>query len=300
MKKLFIAICGGALLFSGCKEHDAPVDFSTTTAAGDTTYVVTPVPPATSRQVLVEEFTGQSCPNCPQAHGDLDAISAANPGLINVVSMYTTGQPQANPPAGALYDFRTTSATTIGNTVFNGIPGLPAAAIDRVSASGSVLQLGSGSWDGIINNELKVVDSINLSVTSAYDTASKKATITALVTYLYPLSTPQNLSIYIVEDSMSDLQEFSSGDQTYLFMDVFRDMVTPPVPWGAPLTVSGTNNKAAGQFFQRIYPGYSLPAPVGTSPAINPAHCRVIAFVSCANDGTDYHVMQSAQCKFAP
>jgi hypothetical protein len=305
MKKLLIAICGCGLLFTACKEHDTPIDFGTsgttgTTACVDTSYVITPVPPATKRQVLVEEFTGQSCSNCPPAHDNLDTISAHNPGLINVVSMYANISPQSDPPPGAIYDFRNTIALNIVTTVYGGIAGTPAAAIDRIPSGGSIVQIGANSWDGIINTELTVPDSINMTVASVYDTSTKLATITATITYLNSISTPQNLSIYIVEDSITDLQEFITGDQTYMFMDVFRDMVTSQ-PWGDPLqATTGNNTKPAGQFFQRVYCSYQLPASLpSTAPAINPAHCRVIAFVNCTN-GTDIHVMQSAQCKFAP
>jgi hypothetical protein len=300
MKKIYFTVICYGMLLAGCMEKNSPLDFSSSvTAIGDTTYVLSAVPNTAPHQVLVEEFTGQSCPNCPNAHHDLDVISASHAGLINVVSMYTTGQPQSIPPPGAIYDFRNATATNILNTIYNGGGGgLPAAGIDRTfeSASSSILQTGSGSWDGIIIPQLTVTDSLNLTVQSTYNSTTHVATITSVVTYAQSVSTPQNLSIYIVEDSIFDKQDFpDSVHNNYVFMDVFRDMVTAQ-PYGEPLAVSvGNNAKEPGRVFQRVYT-YKLPA---NTPAINPLHCRVIAFVNNTN-GTDQHIMQSAQCKFAP
>jgi len=293
MKKLllFTFIC--SLIWAGCKEHDNGID--TVKTVSDTSYIVTPIPTASQHQVLVEEFTGQTCPNCPGGKTLLDGLATANPGRINIVSMYTVGSPDSRPPTGAIYDFRDSIALNILNGVFGNIPGLPSAGIDRVPGNG-LAQLGAASWTTPINAQLQVTDSVNLVVTSSYDSVKKIATITAGITYTRLVSTPQNLSMVIVEDSISDLQTMSSGSiQTYLFLDVFCGMVTS-APWGDPLQVTTANNaKEAGRFFQKTYT-YSLPVK---SPAIVPAHCRVIAFVNNTN-GTDVHVMQSAQCKFAP
>jgi len=296
MKKLLFAICCTPLLFAGCKENDTPINFGSRVPV-ITTFVASPVPEAAKRQVLVEEFTGQTCPNCPTAHAALDSISAHNPGRVNVVSMYAALSPQSNPPTGYTYDLRNAIALSMANAIYNNIPGLPAAGIDRIPVGGSIIQVGDATWDGIINSELAASDSVTLTDTCTYDAATGKATITVNFTYTQPVSTPQNLSIVIVEDSIIDLQEFPNNkDQTYTFRDVFRDMVTA-APSGDVIQVTkGSDAKEAGRSFQYVYSNYPLPV---VHPAINPAHCRVIAFVNNTN-GTDLHIMQSAQCKFAP
>ncbi len=292
MKNILFAFCGVALLFTGCKEHDIPIDFSIK-AISDSTGVSSSVPAPAPHQVLVEEFTGESCPNCPSAHSDLDKVSTigAGNGLVNVISMYTAGSPQSIPPSGAVYDLRDDVATAVLSGIFGNVGGLPAASIDRVSSGGSVVQVGSSSWDGVISSELAIASPVNISVTSAYNAANGTASITAIVTYTQPQTTTQNLSVVIVEDSISDLQEFPSVVQNYTFMDVFRGMATK-VPAGDVLqATAGNDTKEAGRFFQKVY-AYKLPAK---TPAIVPAHCRVIAFVNSTN-GSDKHILQSAQC----
>ncbi len=295
MKRRLFAISCAALIFTGCKEHGTLIDFGTNSTS-QTSSVVSPVPSPDPHQVLVEEFTGQSCPNCPQAHAAIDAISAQNPGRVNLISLYPLSSPkpfpQCVPPTGAQYDFEEITAENVLDGIFGNPGGLPASGADRVSYNGSVLQLGPNGSDGIITTQLAVASPVNIIVTSNYDLAKNVAIINATVTYTEASSTSQNLSIVVVEDNISDLQEFPGVIQKYVFMDVYRGMVTA-VPAGDVLQVTKNSNaKEAGRCFKKTY-AYALPAK---SPAIVPSNCRIIAFVSNA-DGADKRVLQSAQCK---
>lgn len=297
MKNKLLAICCIALAFAGCKENDTPVDFSgAVTAGNDSTYLLpaTSIPAADAHNVLIEDFTGQSCSNCPAAHAVLEGLIAT--GHVNVVSLYITNFLQTTPPNGALYDFRDSTATLLCSNIYGGVTGsgIPSGGVDRVPVSSSLL-LFSGGWSGAVATQKTVVDSVNLAVTSSYNPSDSVATIIATITYLKPMSTVQNISIVVVEDTMYDKQEDDlTTDNSYLFTDVYRGMVTS-VPYGdAILNTMAT--KEAGRVYWRRYT-YKL-KPQGSHPAIDPTHCRVIAFVN-ADDGStgDYHVLQSVQCK---
>src|ERR1019366_1267127 len=206
MKKGFIAISCAAMLWAGCKENDAPIDFGHKSLA-DTTYVLPaskiPASPA-SHNVLVEEFTGQSCSGCPAGHTNLENIVSANAaGRINVIGLYITNFSQTKPPTGSIHDFRDSIASVIGNQVYVGISALPSGGVDRTKFSSQIL-LYSSDWNAAIASQLNIADSLNLTDSSTYDSATNKATITVLVTYVYQVATQQNISIAIVEDSMTD------------------------------------------------------------------------------------------------
>lgn len=300
MKKIVLAVCCASLIWAGCKENDMPINFGTTSVS-DTTYVLAPsaIPALDSHNVLVEEFTGQSCSNCPAAHASLDAI-IAQPGYgtrVNIVCLYPLSGiagPQTIPPPGAAYNFTDSSATSVLTGIYGALPGLPSAGFDRTVFNGAIINL-PGGWGSFIDTRKVVTDSLNLSVKSIYNTATKTATITAIVTYLDSVSVNHNLSIVVVEDSITDFQEkYASGstfiDSTYLFNDVFRAMLTS-VPGGDPLPVA----KGKGRVYQRVYTYTPMPHyPSELAPVV--AHLRVIAFVNCANPG-DYHVVQSMQAK---
>jgi hypothetical protein len=294
MKKYLFLVAGGLLLWTGCKEKHQLVAPTPVISGPDSTYVVNPVPAADLHNVLVEEFTGQSCSNCPAAHAMLESISAAHPGRINVIGLYITNFSQTNPVPGSSHDFRDSVAFDIGTTIFGGISALPIGSVERMPGDQGLLSY-SGSWTDKINNRLSALDSINLSVQSTYDAATNKATIKVNMIYVQPVAIKQNLSVAIVEDSMIDKQESGTTvDDSYLFTNVFRGMVSSE-PWGDAV-LDSMAVKTAGRGYQRTY----TYTPRTLTPAIVPAHCRVIAFVGAHTTTSDYHIMQSAQCKLVP
>ena len=294
MKLSILPIAAILLLMASCKEKDNAVNF-TPSSATDSTYVISPVPAADAHNVLVDEFTGQGCSNCPSAHAELDVIAAG--GNVNIIGLYFYSTlTQTIPPVGSVNDLRDSTASSVFTQVFGGNSGIPIAGIDRVSQSGSML-IDQNIWAGLISAQKNTADSINLSVTSNYNAATGEAIITTTTTYLKPTSSSQNLSIVVVEDSIIDRQEYpmfdpnypSGLDTFYVFTNVFRGMVTN-APFGD--VILGTMAaKEGGRVDKHTYT-YALPTK---SPAIKPAHCRIIAFVS-ANNGSDVHVLQSVQC----
>jgi len=292
MKKILSISFLGLILFAGCKEKDPAVGL-TSALSTDSAWVMASVPATDPHNVMIEEFSGQSCPNCPGGHATIESNQALYPGRINAVVMYPYGSPDAIPPTGSAYNFEDSFANNLSAYVTGGgIRGLPSTYIDRVVYQGNNTQEidGTGTWPTDFGSQLLVTDSVNLAVQSSFNKTTTTATITATVIYTKPLSSKQNLSIVIVEDTIYNFQKISSGavDSSYLFTDVFRGMVSS-IPAGDPI-LDTIAVKQAGQAYKRTYI-YTLPA---TSPAIVPKHCRVIAFINSVN-GSDYHVMQSAQ-----
>jgi hypothetical protein len=291
MKRSLIAICAIAIfVFAGCMEKGPPINFSAVTYK-DTTYLLSAVPNADVHNVLAEEFTGQSCANCPAAHDVLNGLAVA--GRLNTVGLYFTGSPQTVPPDGAANDFRTVDATEISANIYAGGPqsGIPSGGIDRIPVAGALL-LYSTSWSDAYNQRLSVADSVNLSVSSTYNATDSTATIIATVTYLYQVTTNQSLSVVITEDSIKDFQERPTGiDSNYMFNNVFRDMVTF-APTGDVILPAATM-KEPGRVVQRVY-SYKV------NGAWNKKHCNVIAFVSYVNNAAAKDVWQSVKAKLAP
>ena len=286
---------------TGCKEIGPSVNLTPENKGNyDSVYTLTPSQiaalTADPHNVLVEEFTGQNCNNCPSAHSSLEAIADKYPGRINIVGLYLFGIPQANPPGGYIYDFRDKDsiATKIGNSIYGGIGGIPSGGIDRLQGSTNVINTDRTLWGGTIDNQVKVTDSVNLTLKSSFDTATQTAKIVATVTFIQPVTSKQNLTIVITEDGMIDKQEFPDGvHEGYKFTNVFRDMVSS-APSGDPV-IDTAAIKTKGMVLQRTL-NYKLKT---TTPAIVPANCHVIAFIS-GTSGANMRVLQSVQTKMAP
>jgi Outer membrane protein Omp28 len=286
-------------LFCGCKEDHSLVNLSNSgVQSKDTTYVLpaaqVPAHPD-PHNVLFEDYTGVTCPNCPVAHDYvLLPILNTHPGRINVVAYFITGFSQTDPNPGQLHDFRSSVATSVANKIFLGIAGLPCAGIDRMPFGDNTaipLEISSSKWTASVTNLLPIQDSLNLLVSSTYNASDSMATIIAQITYLQPNFGGQNLSIAIVEDSLQDLQEFIDSVAMYHFDGVFRDLVTS-VPYGDPIFPTVTP-KEIGRFCQKVY-SYKVKS------AWNVKNCRVVAWVHNTQGLGASPVFQSWQCRLAP
>ena len=296
MKKLLLPVLGYLALLTSCKEVPPEVNYLVpVVGAIDTAYVMSDSAFATitlqPHNVLIEDFTGQGCANCPPAHDIAQSIINGNPGRVNVMALYITHFAQTIPPFGSVHDFRSDSATAIANSVYGSVGSMPIGGIDRVSVAGSRL-LDPTLWSGNATSRLTISDSVNVNVVSSYNATTDTATVVATVTYMQPMDGTQSLSVAVVEDSMYDYQEDAlKTDTGYLFTNVLRDMLTPPASGiSVAPTIAGTKVK------KTVYIKSFLYKPTLRTPAVNPAHCRVIAFVT----GADGSVLQSVQAKLKP
>lgn len=305
MKKIFLPVLGSILLFTACKEKP-PIDFnslktdtSLVVLTVDTTYADV-VPTAQSRNVLIEDFTGASCSNCPAGHEILNSLSDQYPGRLNILGLHINNFSQSAPYAGAKYDFRTAEGTDIGTNIYGGINQMPIAGIDRALYSNALL-IDKNSWAGAVTSRMATSAGINLEVSSHYDNTNMKDTITVKVTYLQNTSDQQNLSIAIVEDSLKDIQEYppfssefpSGADTAYIFNDVLRDFVTKPASYGEVL-LAAMAQKEAGRVVVRTYVYNLSHAP---NQIWFPQNCRIVAFITNGNTQQSKEVLQSASCK---
>jgi hypothetical protein len=299
MKKILFALLGGALI-TGCKEK-APTIVLVKKVVEDSAYTLKTVPATDPHYVLVEEFTGQGCSACPAGHDLLEDIKAHYNNRVIVMGLYKFNVGQTMPPHGAIYDFRDSSATLIGDQVYNGVNQLPAAGIDRVPVNG-VLKLERDSWAPAVDSRANIADSLNLKITSSYNSKDDEYTITANIVYTQPVTIPQNLFIAILEDSLVDKQDFPTAyppvyppdnvNPAYMFTNVFRTMVTS-APFGDAI-LSATAEKKPGMGLQRKYIFKLRPGMI-----VDPARCRVVAFVSNAVAGNN-HIAQTAETKLRP
>jgi len=302
MKQLFALLGVISILAAGCREDNIP-QFTLKAPTVDSTYNLVTMPggsvslvPATQpHNVLVEEFTGQSCGNCPPAHLLLDNLRAkpSSVGRINVISMYFYGGSQTAPYDNSKYDLRDSTCTNIEKLIYSDPNGLPCAGIDRTESGGKLSFL-SNLWANLIDTQKMFVDSLNLAVASSY--SGTTATVLVTVTYTRDVGSKQNLSVCVLEDSIIDLQEWSgypgNCDTFYTFNDVFPARLTNNYSGDGLLDTMAV--KPLGQVYWRRFT-YTL------DPAkMNPAHCRVVAFVSNRGDGGDYRVQQSASAPLKP
>jgi hypothetical protein len=289
-RTLLLSVSLIIILFQSCKEIGPEIDMDVPGVSEDTTYTATPEIPQ-AKKVLAEEFTGVSCPPCPNGHALMASIKTELSGKLVIIGYHVFNYPQANPVEkdGVLLshsDFRTEDATSIGNTIFGGIGGMPLASIDRTKV-GNDLLLNTPNWSNAATSKKDIPTPVNIHITSAYDSTTKEAIIKVTLAYTADVDMKQNLTIGITEDSIVDAQKtLTTIIKDYVHEHVLRDIITPINGVQIPDKV---NPKVAGKVYERIY-------KTTIKDEWHAKHCNVVAFVT--NDNPDNHsVVHAAEVK---
>ena len=221
MKKLLLFVV--AATFFGCSEI-APV-----------------VPSLGDRKVLVEEFTGVRCVNCPAGASELANLQAIYGDRLVVVSIHAGDF--SMPYSDSQFDFRTPQGSELEQ--FLGAPlGYPSAVVNRKMFSGQQsLQVGRSAWSGLIAAETKAASAANLGIQKTYNTATRefKLTIKVLLNDK-TLANDVNLTAMLTEDNIMDTQETPSGKRSdYTHRHVLRSVVSGSAK-GSKLDLSATTD----------------------------------------------------------
>lgn len=294
MKKLsFYIALGGLVWFQSCKEVGPTIDFGTpvedSTFTEDSTYTTTPEAP-TARKMLAEEFTGVSCPPCPNGHAAMRAIKTKLNGNLVIIGYhifnYAQADPVKDPDHKSKYDFRTDDATEVANSLFGGLGGLPEATFDRAEFNSKLL-LDRLQWGGASDARAAITSPVNIHITSVFDEATREATVTVKLAYTASVSMKQSLTLAVLEDSIIDVQKSLTGiEDNYVHEHVLRDIVT---------TVRGTqipdkvNPKVPGRVYEKTF-------KVPIKSDWHEKHCEIVAFVT-NDEATDRTVVNAEQAK---
>jgi hypothetical protein len=287
MKKIinFSAIMA-LLALQSCEEKGVVIDFGLKEGVKDTTYVST-VPSAQSRNVLIEEFTGASCTNCPAGHDAVTSLINSNPGRIVAIAYHTFNpggvfKPVNDPGGKSLYDFRDTAATDISTNIFGGISSIPNAGIDRVPVSGS-LQIGRAQWASQTNTRLTVASPANIDLTSNYSADQNLVNLKVKISYTQAVSKKNALTIGVLEDNIVDAQLFvDSVDMNYVHNHIFRKCLTPYYGY---TVLDSIATKTPGRVYEFNY----VFKPKDNWKLEN---CKIVAILS-NNEASDKEVLQA-------
>ncbi len=210
----------------GCREIGPNINLrNNANAVSDTTYVESAVATPEIKNVIIEEFTGVRCPNCPQGHQIIANIKAAHNDRVVSVSLHPINS------LGIHYSF---SADTFQNasaqSLFDelGQIGLePAAAIDRIPATSSSVLFEKNSWVGKVDQQLTKSTPVNLQLTSTYDSSTREVTIVMEAHYTEQVTPKNKVTMLLTEtDIVSAQLNGSVIDTFYVHKDVQRAFVS--------------------------------------------------------------------------
>jgi len=153
MKRHIFLLFIASILFFSCEEN-MPVIPEGPTINSD-------------KKVLVEEFTGVQCVNCPTGSLELENLLSLYGDNLIVVSIHAGDF--APPFPQNQYDFQTQEADNLINYLGNP-PAYPSAVINRKDFDGGFyrIQYSLSKWAGFIDEELNTDAKIGVTITKDY------------------------------------------------------------------------------------------------------------------------------------
>ncbi len=202
MKKILFIALAISIGFTSCDVLEGPFDEQTNNTI-DTTKPL--------RKILLEDYTGHTCGNCPCAAEEAKLLDSIYGERVIVVATHVGffAEPY---PSGSKFrsDFRTTAGEELA-TAFDvgcntcGI-GLPAGMVSRTKYNNDRV-LSSTAWaSAIAQLDTAVIAEMEMSKT--YNSTSRTVNISVEVKYLKAASAEHQLVLYAVEDSVINWQKF--------------------------------------------------------------------------------------------
>ena len=241
-----------------------------------------PGPDENVRKVLLEDYTGQKCPNCPEAAEiahNLKTIYGEQLILLTVHAGY-----YATPDGDFTADFRTTEGTEL-NTFFD-IFANPLGMVNRTEYGGNrVLQ--TGDWEAATTIQTELEAEAAITITNTYTDGIRKLDCLLETEFIETMDGTYNICAFITESSIISPQQTEQGvDTNYVHNHVLRGSMNGT--WG---DVAGEDGLAiAGT---KLTNSYSYTLPQGW----NADNCTLVAFVY--NTATN-EVVQAEEKKITP
>lgn len=230
-------------------------------------------PPPGDRKVLIEEFTGVKCTNCPQGSAEIENLIALFGDKLVPISIhagfFSTPLPNND------YDFRTATGDDLLNYLTEP-GGYPAAVINRTKVN-TKIHLGQSQWASAIEAEFAKDPIVGIDISLSTESGSVGAKIS--VVGLEDIAEPIYLTVLAVENNVKDAQLTPSGIiEDYSHKHVLRGALS-----------ASTGDKIA----ESINTGESLSQSFSFDPSsiLNMDNLGIIAFVHY-NKGDQKQVLQ--------
>ena len=240
-----------------------------------------PIDPGTTVQkVLIEEFTGVRCVNCPAGSEAIEELINIHGDKLIAVSIHAGFF--SVPYNESLYDFNTPPGDNILSLVGEPI-GFPTAVVDRTLFDGETeLQLGRTKWAGVIDQRLARTAKAKIEMSSDYNANDRNIDVSIDVTVLedFNLNSPR-VTVYILENDIKDYQLTPDGKQSdYKHKHVFRDAISS---FDGDILEGGTTMGS------EISLNYSYSIPVNWKEQ----DISIVAFIH--NGGPNLEILQAEQ-----
>jgi hypothetical protein len=209
---------------SGCQEVGPDINLGNKNKSlRDTAYIENPLQIPEEKNVLMEEFTGVQCVNCPAGHQIIKTLQSTYANRLIVISYHTDFL--GEPFAFTTEDLRTNGARQVQDyLIFDGYK--PAAAIDRFSfnSSQNSLLYSRNTWNTLVQQQVAKKTPVNISLVATLDSSTRKLTAAVELHYTASVAERQKLTVVLIENNITQPQLNTGNriDTFYLHQDIQR------------------------------------------------------------------------------
>lgn len=205
------------------------------------------------KKVVIEDFTGHQCGNCPRAHEKLEEFEELYGDDLIVISIHAGGFASVFSALGYEADYTTDMGDELESHYGADLEGLPIGMVNRRQwPDGNVLQK-FGSWGTQIGAILSESPEMSIEMEAALSTDGSNVEAEIDVEYFATGGANHNIVVLVTEDSIVSKQsdyDLSSGYVAeYAHRHMLRGSVTQGA-WGVPLKGSQI---FAGETIERTF-----------------------------------------------
>jgi len=222
-----------------------------------------------TKKVLVEDYTGQKCGNCPRAHEKMTELIGIYQNKIIPLAVHVGffAIPSSSPYTT---DYRSAVGNDLNNYFKNSNAGMPNGMVNRTELSGDVI-LQFANWEQVVQSQLALEPEINIGIENTYNSTSKSLQSIITLTSLKDFNQTLKLCVYLKEDSLvsaqMDYEKTPSDILNYTHRNVLRDAINST--WGEIVSDQNIINK---QVITKTF-NYTL------NSQYKPENCYVLAYV---------------------
>lgn len=224
--------------------------------------------------VLLEDYTGMQCVNCPDAAAIIDNIHHVYGENFIAVGLHPTSGPYQKPMPGAdgqLVDLSSTDADAYYKKY--SVKAFPTAMIDRSSFDGLKLLDNKDKWSSYVAEEMLQTTPLNIAMTSSYEADTRTVSIETNIAFSESVNETLYLQLWVIENGIIGPQVTSKGlVKDYVHNHVLRS------------AINGTWGENIGSSFNANQHLDVLKHTFVLNEKWNDQNCEIVGFVYRASD----------------
>ena len=258
LSTIILALSGLFFLLPSCDKVDEPY-LKQISSEG-------PGPKEKIKKILLEDYTGHKCPNCPEAAEEAHQLKAIYGEQLVLLTIHAGYYSTPDASGDFTTDFRTSEGTSLHD--FFGFFAYPVGMVNRVPYSGNRM-IFKDDWEPAITAIIEDEPQAGITITTTYDEGSRKLDCKLESEFYEELGDTYNICLFLTESGIIEPQQKETGvDEEYEHNHVLRKSVNGA--WGEPvgedgLAVTGTT----------LVNEYSITL----DNAWNDDNCHLIAFI---------------------